>query len=61
MQASKNNLIGNSAFPEKKKVLKDSTFLLTAEVAKESKWEGQQIKDRQMRLAKLAVQTWPIS
>jgi hypothetical protein len=61
MQASKNTLIGNSAFPEKRKVLKDSAFILTAEVGKESKWEGQQIKERQARLAKLAVQTWPAS
>ncbi len=61
MQSSKNSLIGNSAFPEKKKVLKDSAFILTAEVGKESKWEGQQIKERQVRLAKLAVQTWPAS
>jgi hypothetical protein len=61
MQASKNVLIGNSAFSEKKKILKDSTFLLTGEVAKESKWEAKQISDRQMRLAKLAVQTWPVS
>lgn len=61
MQSSKNNLIGNSAFPDKKKVLKDSAFILTADVAKESKWEGKQIKERQAKLAKLAVQTWPIS
>lgn len=61
MQSSKNSLIGNSAFSEKKKVLKDSAFALTNEVAKESKWEGKQIKERQARLAKVAVETWPMS
>ena len=61
MQASKNSLIGNSTFSEKKKVLKDSAFALTNEVAKESKWEGKQIKERQARLARLAVETWPMS
>ena len=60
MQASKNSLIGNSAFSEKRKVLKNSAFILTSEVAGESKWETKQIKDRQARLAKLAVETWPI-
>jgi hypothetical protein len=61
MQASKNCLIGNSAFSEKKKIIKDSAFILTAEIAKESKWEAKQIKERQARLAKLAVETWPVS
>jgi hypothetical protein len=61
MQSSKNSLIGNSPFSEKKKVLKDSAFILTAEVGKEAKWEAKQIKDRQAKLAKLAVETWPIS
>jgi hypothetical protein len=61
MQASKNSLIGNSAFSEKRKILKESSFVLTSEVAKESKWEGKQIKERQARLAKLAVMTWPAS
>jgi hypothetical protein len=61
MQASKNSLIGNSAFSEKKKVLKESAFALTSEVAKESRWEAKQIKERQAELAKLAVETWPIS
>jgi hypothetical protein len=61
MQASKNSLIGNNSFSEKKKVLKESEFVLTSETAKQSQWEGTQIKQRQARLAKLAVQTWPIS
>jgi hypothetical protein len=61
MQASKNSLVGNSPFPEKKKLLRESAFILTSDVAKESKWEGKQIKERQAKLAKLAVTTWPIS
>jgi Protein of unknown function (DUF1524) len=61
MQSSKNSLVGNSSFAEKKKILKESTFVLTSEVGKESKWEAKQIKDRQAKLAKLAVETWPIS
>ncbi|MGC1130193.1 MAG: DUF262 domain-containing HNH endonuclease family protein [Candidatus Acidiferrales bacterium] len=61
MQASKNSIIGNSAFSDKKKVLKESAYILTSEVANESKWEAKQIKERQARLAAIAVQTWPSS
>jgi hypothetical protein len=61
LQAKKNALIGNSAFSEKRKHLKDSAFLLTSEVAKCSEWGAKEIKDRQSRLAKLAVETWPLS
>lgn len=61
LQASKNSLIGNSPFSDKKKALKDSAFILTNEVSQETKWEAEQIKDRQARLAKLAVETWPMA
>ncbi|MGC2423318.1 MAG: DUF262 domain-containing HNH endonuclease family protein [Nitrospirota bacterium] len=59
LQAKKNSMIGNNSFEEKKKVLKDSTFLLTSEVAVYPKWGSEQINDRQKKLAKLAVETWP--
>lgn len=61
LQASKNVLVGNSGFTEKKKVLKDSAFVLTSEVAKSGSWGAAEIKARQGKMAKLAVQTWPIS
>jgi hypothetical protein len=60
LQAKKNTLIGNSSFDEKKKVLKESTYLLTSEVAEYSKWEINEINERQKKLAKLAVETWPL-
>jgi hypothetical protein len=60
LQASKNVLIGNSGFAEKKKALKDSALLLTSEVAKYRGWGPTEIKTRQARMAKLAVQTWPL-
>jgi len=60
LQAKKNSMIGNSSFTDKKKVLKDSTFLLTSEVARYSSWGIKEINDRQQKLAKIAVQTWPI-
>ncbi len=59
-QAKKNSIIGNSAFAEKKKLLKESTFMLTADVAKCTTWGIKEINERQKELAKLAVQTWPL-
>ncbi len=61
LQAKKNALIGNSAFNDKKKHLKESAFVLTAAVAQYATWGVKDIKDRQAKLAKLAVQTWPTS
>ncbi len=60
LQAKKNSLIGNSPFFEKKKVLKDSAYLLTSEIASYNSWGVAQINERQKTLAKLAVETWPI-
>jgi len=59
-QARKNSLIGNSAFVDKKKLLKESAFLLTSELSKYDSWGPKEINERQKELAKLAVQTWPI-
>jgi hypothetical protein len=61
LQAKKNVLIGNSKFDEKKPHLKSSAFLLTSQVADYSTWGAKEIKERQAKLAKLAVETWPIS
>lgn len=61
LQAKKNTLIGNSSFDDKKIVLRDSAFSLTSEVANYPKWGTTEIHDRQKRLAKLAVETWPLT
>jgi len=61
LQASQNTLVGNSAFAEKKDVLKRSTFMLTTEVGKKKTWGKEDINARQKKLAALAVQTWPLA
>jgi hypothetical protein len=61
LQQKQNTLIGNSAFSAKKPVLAASAYFLTQEVAKEKAWGPEQIGKRQQRLAKLAVETWPLS
>lgn len=59
LQAKKNSMIGNSPYKEKGPVLQDSTFTLTIEAAQCASWGAKEIKERQNRLAKLAVETWP--
>lgn len=61
LQVQKNASIGNISFDKKKPALKASTFQTTSEVANESAWGSKEIIDRQKRLAKLAVETWPLS
>ena len=61
LQAKKNTLIGNSKFDVKRPVLKSSAYLLTSEVANYSTWGIAEINDRQRKLAKLAVETWPLT
>ena len=60
MKASENANIGNSKFTDKKRQYKTSAFLLTKEIADEKKWGPQEIDERQRKLAKLAVKTWPL-
>lgn len=54
-----NGRIGNKAFSEKKPVLMSSSFELTKQVATETDWTPEAIKNRQAGLAKLAVSVWP--
>lgn len=60
LPAKKNSDLGNKPFSDKKAALSASGYALTSEVAKETDWGVQQITARQKRLAKLAVQTWPM-
>ena len=58
---SKDNVqIGNKLFAEKKKVFKDSPYLLTAEVAEYKSWGPNEITKHQIRLAQIAPKVWPL-
>lgn len=59
LQAKKNSMNGNDSFKKKKPVLKESTFLLTSEIGNNTTWGVKEINERQKRLARIAVQTWP--
>ena len=60
LQATKNSVIGNASFDNKKKTFKESHFLFTQDVTKYGSWGVPEIEDRQQTLAKWAAQTWPI-
>ena len=60
LEAKKNNGIDNFPFSDKKPVLQSSTFKLTEMIGAESDWGIKQIKERQEKLAKLALKAWPL-
>ncbi|MDH4081165.1 MAG: DUF262 domain-containing HNH endonuclease family protein [Nitrospira sp.] len=55
-----NEYSGNLSFGEKKKALSKSQITLTQEIAESATWDVKAIDARQVRLAKLAVSTWPL-
>ena len=62
LQAKKNSTIGNASFADKRKVLATSTYVLTAEVGKTKNWSvAGDSRRKQKRLAKYAVETWPLA
>ena len=60
LQADTNSDIGNQSFAKKKKVYKQSAFILTAQIAELDKWDTDTIDKRQKKLAELAVETWAL-
>jgi hypothetical protein len=60
LQATKNSIIGNSSFADKKPVLQASGYILTSDVAKKQTWGIAEINERQNDLASLAIKTWPL-
>ena len=60
LQASENSALGNKGFSKKKKSLQEADFQLTQGAGNYNRWGAPEIEDRQKRLAKLAVLTWPL-
>ena len=61
LQASKNVTVGNLPFAVKKPILAKSAYILTKEVGKKPTWGPKEIRERQKRLADLAIKTWPLT
>ena len=60
MRVVPNSKMGDRGFAFKRPLLAASEFVLTKEIARNGKWGPDEIDARQLRLAKLAVKTWPI-
>lgn len=59
LKAGKNSDLGNCSFEKKKPAYRDSMFVLTNQIAEMPQWTIREIEDRQIKLAELAVRTWP--
>jgi hypothetical protein len=60
LQASKNVGVANQSFEDKKKEYKNSSFLVTKQVARYKQWTPKEIDDRQSKLAPVALDAWPL-
>lgn len=61
LKANQNRDIGNKSFAEKRKIFKSSGYYITQQVATNDQWTLDEIKKRQARLAKTAIETWPLT
>jgi Protein of unknown function DUF262/Protein of unknown function (DUF1524) len=60
LRATKNVEAGNRSFDDKKKFFHGSTLPITRQVLEYNGWSSEQVNDRQSKMAKLAIRTWPI-
>jgi hypothetical protein len=58
--AKDNVALGNGSFESKRRALKDSPFTTTQEVGNRPKWNAEEIRLRQQKLAELAPKVWPL-
>jgi hypothetical protein len=61
LRANKNSEIGNSSFETKRAALKQSGYSITNEVGEYEKWGMDEIRERQAKMARIAVKTWTLS
>jgi hypothetical protein len=60
IRANQNREMANLGFDAKRAALAKSGYDLTKQVSKYKSWTRDDIRDRQAKLAKLAVKTWPV-
>ena len=60
LKSNQNRDLGNLPFSEKRPIYAKSGYDLTKRVAAYEQWTLEEIRDRQMKLAKLAIKTWPM-
>jgi hypothetical protein len=60
MNKSGNEALANKSFAEKRAALSSARYSLTAMIGSYDRWGPEEIADRQLKLADLAVRAWPI-
>ena len=60
LRKSENGTLGNGPYTQKRPVLAASSLKLTSEIAAQNSWGPEEIKSRQLNLATLAVNVWPL-
>ncbi len=60
MRASDNSSLKSDAFDDKRKIYDESPYVLTNHIAGCNAWTIDEINERQVRLAEIAVRTWPV-
>ncbi len=61
LRANQNRDIGNKTFSEKREMFKTSGYFITQQIGDYDNWGLDEIRLRQMDLAKIAVKTWPLN
>jgi hypothetical protein len=61
LRANQNHALGNASFERKRAVFKDSAYNVTNQLVGYQQWTMDEIRDRQGKLAKIAVKTWSLS
>lgn len=56
-----NGAVGSRGYEFKKPILAASDFDLTKQSGEYPKWDTDQVNDRQVKLAELAIKTWPLT
>ena len=59
LKATPNSTLGDSSFEDKKCEYSKSGYILTKQIVENEDWGFDQITERQEKLAKIAVKTWP--
>jgi hypothetical protein len=61
LRANQNRDIGNKTFAEKKAIFQVSGYFITQQIAEYDDWGLDEIRIRQMEIAKTAIKTWPVT
>ena len=61
LRSNQNRDIGNKSFSEKKAIFQGSGYFITQQIGEYNEWSLDEIRLRQMELAKTAIKTWRVT